>query len=65
MNDHLRCASCGLQYPIYDQRYRCVCGGTLDVQRDLDAIALTTDLLDQRRNSSDPWTVPACGGSAS
>ena len=54
MNDHLRCANCSLEYPIYEQRYRCVCGGTLDVQRDLDTITLTTDILDQRRNSSDP-----------
>jgi threonine synthase len=54
MSAHLRCARCGQRYAVLDQRYRCDCGGTLDVIHDLDAPKLTTDDLDARRNSLDP-----------
>jgi threonine synthase len=50
----LSCVRCDQTYPGLDPRYRCDCGGTLDVVHNLDACALTTEQLDARRNSSDP-----------
>jgi len=54
MNHSLQCAKCGESYPVFDQRYRCNCGGTLDVVHDHSALSLTTEILDARRNSNDP-----------
>ncbi len=54
MSAHLCCARCNKKHPVLDQRYRCDCGGTLDVVHDPNAHQLTTRDLDARRNSSDP-----------
>ncbi|HEX7240018.1 MAG TPA: threonine synthase [Longimicrobiaceae bacterium] len=34
----LRCVECGAEHPGLEVRYRCHCGGTLDVEHDLDAL---------------------------
>jgi threonine synthase len=52
----LRCAACEDSYPGLELRYRCDCGGTLDVVHDLDALS-GRDLLglfDARRASRNP-----------
>ena len=54
MNFHLKCVKCDKKYPGLDQRYRCDCGGTLDVIHDLDTFQLSTELFDSRRNSNEP-----------
>ncbi len=60
MNVHanwtLRCADCARTYPGLERRYRCECGGTLDVEHDFGAAPgpLTTATLDQRRGSFAP-----------
>ena len=52
---HLECAVCAQQYPGLDRRYRCDCGGVLDVIHDLNALkgvaSLTTfdDRLKSRK----------------
>lgn len=51
----LRCVRCGAEYPPWVVRYRCDCGGTLDVVHALDADAAPTlDDLDRRLMSRDP-----------
>ncbi len=40
----LTCVDCGDDYAGLDQRYRCDCGGTLDVIQDLDALRGTLSL---------------------
>ena len=54
MNHRLQCAKCGHSFPVFEQRYRCECRGTLDVVHDHSTLSLTTQILDARRNSSDP-----------
>lgn len=51
---HLACVDCATTFPGLDPRYRCDCGGTLDVVHDLRALAgrLTTRELDRRRGSA-------------
>jgi threonine synthase len=46
----LRCVECGTGYPALDVRYRCDCGGTLDVVHDLVGLRgrITTVLFDGR-----------------
>ncbi len=50
----LSCVRCSESYPGLDRRYRCECGGTLDVVHDLSAFSLQTDDFDARRNSNNP-----------
>ena len=49
----LACADCGDSYPGLDLRYRCDCGGTLDVRHNHRAVP-TFPELDARRASRDP-----------
>ncbi len=46
----LRCVDCDAAYPALEVRYRCDCGGTLDVEHDLAALRgrVTTALFDER-----------------
>jgi threonine synthase len=50
----LQCVVCDQGYAGLDLRYRCDCGGTLDVVHDLAATAIDTAVLDARRASNDP-----------
>ena len=52
----LRCAACGADYDGLDLRYRCDCGGTLDVVHDLERLRGLPLLgtFDQRKLSRDP-----------
>ena len=43
---------CDAQYPGMDGRYRCDCGGTLDVIHDPSEFKLCTTDFDKRRNFS-------------
>jgi threonine synthase len=54
MNFHLCCAHCQTTYPGLEQRYRCDCGGTLDVIHDASTFTLKREDFDARRNSSVP-----------
>jgi len=51
----LRCVDCGASWPGLDVRYRCDCGGTLDVVHDLDSLRGLPLLqtFDARRASRD------------
>lgn len=51
----LRCVDCRASFPGLDVRYRCDCGGTLDVVHDLEALRGTSlfDQFDARRASRD------------
>ncbi len=51
---HLACAACSQTYAGLERRYRCECGGTLDVVHDLSACTLDAATLDARRASADP-----------
>jgi threonine synthase len=51
---HLACVQCDQRYPGLEQRYRCDCGGNLDVVHDLSRCTLTRELLDERRGAQDP-----------
>src|SRR5438874_5838648 len=46
----LVCAECGTAYPLDQARYRCDCGGLLDVVQPLDALRprVSRDLVDRR-----------------
>ena len=46
----LVCADCGASHPGFEVRYRCTCGGTLDVVHDLPAVreVVDFDLFDRR-----------------
>ena len=46
----LRCVDCAREYPGLDVRYRCDCGGTLDVAHRFGRISLAT--FDRRRGTS-------------
>ena len=50
----LVCVDCRTVYPGLEARYRCECGGTLDVVHDLEAVAsaVSRDTFDKRRGSS-------------
>jgi threonine synthase len=50
----LRCVECGAEHPAWEVRYRCGCGGTLDVVLDLDAARVSTAEWDGRLGSRDP-----------
>ena len=52
----LTCVDCGADHPGLDLRYRCDCGGTLDVIHDLDALrgALSLQTFDDRVRSGAP-----------
>lgn len=52
----LRCVDCGELYPGADERHRCGCGGTLDVERDLGELRgrVGCGELDRRLGSRDP-----------
>ncbi len=51
----LVCVECGSSHPGLEVRYRCACGGTLDVVHDLDALRgrLDLDLFDRRLASKE------------
>ncbi len=46
----LKCAACSASYPGLELRYRCDCGGVLDVQHDFDALKSkpSLELFDER-----------------
>src|SRR5512146_493477 len=46
----LTCIECGQRYSADEQRYRCDCGGLLDVTHDLECLrgVATRDLFDSR-----------------
>ena len=52
----LSCVDCDATWDAGDVRYRCDCGGTLDVVHDLERLrgSVSTDLFDARRASRDP-----------
>lgn len=52
----LKCVDCGRVHPGLDVRYRCDCGGTLDVAHDLEALkgCLDPDTFDLRLASLHP-----------
>ena len=54
MTFSLNCVRCGATYPGLDKRYRCTCGGTLDVHHDPESFRLSRSDLDARRNSNEP-----------
>lgn len=47
---HLECTLCAQQYPGMEPRYRCECGGVLDVIHELDALrkVVSRELFDER-----------------
>ncbi|MCP3979194.1 MAG: threonine synthase [bacterium] len=49
----MRCIECGEEYPGAGVRYRCDCGGTLDVLHELEPLRgrVGADLFDERRGS--------------
>lgn len=53
---HLSCTACATSYSAMDRRYRCDCGGTLDVVHDLEALRgeALLERFDARRASPDP-----------
>ena len=55
MSAHLCCVRCASTYEALELRYRCDCGGTLDVVHDLERLrgTLTTATFDARRLSRD------------
>ena len=52
----LTCVDCGADFPGLDPRYRCGCGGTLDVIQDLDALRgrLSLETFDARLRPGAP-----------
>jgi len=52
----LVCVDCGASHPGLEVRYRCACGGTLDVVHDRAALVgrLSFDLFDRRLASKEP-----------
>lgn len=52
----LACVDCGASYPGFELRYRCGCGGTLDVAHDLPALRgrVGFELFDRRLASKQP-----------
>ena len=52
----LVCVECGTTHPGFELRYRCGCGGTLDVSHDLPALRgrVGFDLFDRRLASKEP-----------
>ncbi len=52
---HLACVDCGASHPGLEVRYRCECGGTLDVAHDLAALRgrVAFELFDRRLGSKD------------
>ena len=55
----LTCADCGADYPLGEARYRCECGGLLDVVQPLDALRgrVSREIFDARLASRDPLDV--------
>ncbi len=53
----LRCMECGTEYPLEGMRYRCDCGGLLDVAHDLRSLAVSRELFDGRtcERGPEPW----------
>ncbi len=51
----LACADCGTAYPLDQPRYRCDCGGLLDLRQPLDALRsrVSRDLFDGRLGGRD------------
>lgn len=54
---HLRCVRCQRDHDGMEVRYRCDCGGTLDVIHDLEALRgqISREGFDQRLGSRVPW----------
>ena len=53
----LRCMECGNEYPLEETRFRCDCGGLLDVSHDLGSLRLSRGLFDGRscECGPEPW----------
>ncbi len=53
----LRCMECGTEYPLDEMRYRCDCGGLLDVAHDLPSLGISRELFDGRTGARgpEPW----------
>jgi threonine synthase len=56
-NWKLTCVDCSAEYPGLDVRFRCDCGGTLDVVHDLNVLkdSLTLKTFDRRLASKQIW----------
>lgn len=50
----LQCVDCGTNYAGMELRYRCACGGTLDVAHDLSVDVPGFEQIDDRRKSRNP-----------
>ncbi|HID87419.1 MAG TPA: threonine synthase, partial [Anaerolineae bacterium] len=48
MDYRLTCILCGAEYPPVQIRYRCDCGGLLDVEHDLSSMQVSRDLFETR-----------------
>ncbi len=44
----LKCMECGAEYSLEETRFRCDCGGLLDVSHDLGALKVSRELFDGR-----------------
>jgi len=53
----LRCMECGAEYPLAGTRYRCDCGGLMDVVHELASLAVSRELFDGRmwERGPEPW----------
>ncbi|MGY4707650.1 threonine synthase [Candidatus Bipolaricaulota sp. J31] len=53
----LRCMECGAEYALDDVRYRCDCGGLLDVAHELSSPGVSRELFDGRvgERGPEPW----------
>ena len=66
MGWQINCVECGAEYPALEVRYRCVCGGTLEVNLG-GSTPLTTVEVDARRGGHAPldrsgvWRFPRMG----
>ena len=53
----LRCMECGTEYSLVEIRYRCRCGGLLDVIHDLGSLRVSRELFEERKagQGPEPW----------
>ena len=58
MSFALVCVCCNARYAGLERRYRCDCGGTLDVVHDPAAFTTRREDFDARRNSNNPLDRP-------
>jgi threonine synthase len=57
----LRCVECGAAHPAWEVRYRCGCGGTLDVELDLDRLRPAVSLAEWDRRLGSREAVDRSG----